>query len=58
MDPSRNPGGGELVYGVGQLNPRIWDSDRMGRISVKFAHFVRAREKYNPAKKLRPSLNF
>jgi hypothetical protein len=21
MDPSRNPGGGELVYGAGQLNP-------------------------------------
>jgi hypothetical protein len=37
---------------------RIWDSARMGRISMKFAHFGKAREEYKPAKKIRPNLNF
>ena len=37
---------------------RFWDSGRMGRISVKFAHLGKVRDKIKSVKKFRPSLNF
>lgn len=38
--------------------PGFWDSDRVGRNSVKFTHFGPARDNTKPTKKIWPNLNF